>query len=308
MKHNVRMFLVLALGCGTLPEIDAPQEPRAAPSLAESVEVEQERLVREHSATRVDILVLDVRTHALLARAHLGSDGEVEIASTLKPLTVGAALHAGLDPTRRFAGENGQWSLGDFELQDHRPEESLNAEFVLVRSSNIGAAKIAEEVGGAHVGAFLRELGLGQDMDPERWATNEGLVLSTGIGFRDTPAALANAYTTLAAGGVDDTGRRVLSREHARRVRGMLRSATGADATGHRANVEGLRVAGKTGSSRLETGYGAWFAGMVPVDEPEIVVVVYAEVPEGYGASVAAPSFARIVDAWRATRAQGEGE
>lgn len=307
MKQSVLMFLVLALGCGTLPEIDAPQAPQGAPPLAAVVDAEQARLVREHDATRVDILVLDVDTRAVLAQTHVGPEGEVEIASTLKPLTLGAALNAGLDPARHFDGEGGQWRLGEFELQDHRAEESFDAELMIVRSSNIGAAKIAQEVGGARVGAFLRQLGLGQSINAERWSSNEGLVLSTGIGFRGTPAALADAYATLAADGWDGN-EQVLSAEHAGSVRGMLRSATEGDATGRRASVDGVNVAGKTGSSRLESGYGAWFAGMAPADDPKVVVVVYAEVPEGYGGSVSAPSFARIVEAWRATRAPDEGE
>ncbi|MFK7998987.1 MAG: penicillin-binding transpeptidase domain-containing protein [Polyangiales bacterium] len=305
MKHSSLMLLAAALGCGTLPEIDAPQE-LGAPSLAAAVQAEQARLIEEHDATRLDILVLDVATRAVLARAHVGAEGDVEIASTLKPLTLGAAMDAGLDPARQFDGEGGRWTLGEYELQDHHAEDSFDAQLMLVRSSNIGAAKIAQEVGSARVGAFLRKLGLGQDIEAERWASNEGLVLSTGIGFRGTPMELAGAYATLAADGWDG-GERVISAENAQSVRRMLRAATEGDGTGRRARIDGMNVAGKTGSSRLEAGYGAWFAGMAPADHPEIVVVVYAEVPEGYGGSVSAPSFARIASAWT-TRAQDEGE
>lgn len=308
MNHSHLLSLVLTLGCAGLPETQISETPVNTTALADRVESEQGQLVEEHAATRVDILVLDVETRALLARGHFGPDGEVDLASTLKPLTIGAALDAGLDPTRRFGGEEGLWTIGGLELQDHRAEESFDAEFALVRSSNIGTAKITEEVGGVRVGAFLRRLGLGENIDAERWASNEGLVLSAGIGFYGTPMALADAYTTLAAGGLDEAGEQVLSVEHALKVRQMLHSATQGDGTGRRASIEGLSVAGKTGSSQLETGYGAWFAGMAPAEDPEIVVVVYAEVPSGYGGSVAAPVFARIVDTWRTTRAQDEAE
>lgn len=305
MKPSSLMLLAALIGCGTLPDIDAPQ-PRSAPALAAVVESEQARLIDEHHASRVDILVLDVASRSVLARAHVGADGEVEIASTLKPLTLGAAMDAGLDPAQQFDGEGGHWTLGEFELRDHRAEESFDGELMLVRSSNIGAAKIAQEVGGARVGAFLRKLGLGQSIDAERWASDEGLVLSTGIGFRGTPEALAEAYVTLAADGWDGE-EQVLPAEDARSLRRMLRAATLGDATGRRARVAGMDVAGKTGSSRLDDGYGAWFAGMAPADNPEIVVVVYAEVPEGYGGSVSAPSFARIAHAW-STRERDEEE
>lgn len=305
MKPSSLLLLAALIGCGTLPEVDATQ-PHSAPSLSAVVEAEQARLLDEHHASRVDILVLDVVRRSVLARAHVGQDGEVEIASTLKPLTVGAAMDAGLDPTRRFDGEGGRWTLGDFELQDHRAEESFDAELMLVRSSNIGAAKIAQEIGGARVGAFLRKLGLGQSIEAERWASDEGLVLSTGIGFRGTPEALAEAYVTLAADGWNGE-EHVLAADDAQSLRRMLRAATEGDATGRRARVDGVEVAGKTGSSRLDDGYGAWFAGMAPADNPEVVVVVYAEVAEGYGGSVSAPSFARIVHAW-STRERDEEE
>jgi penicillin-binding protein 2 len=93
--------------------------------------------------------------------------------------------------------------------------------------------------------------------------------------------------------------------------------------TGSRARVEGLRVAGKTGTSqvvRLDRTEGldegeipmryrdhAWFAAFAPSDEPEIAVAVFVEHGQ-HGSSAAAPVAQRILAAWHAKRAGSESE
>jgi len=151
---------------------------------------------------------------------------------------------------------------------------------------------------------------------------------SFGQGFAITPLQMALAVSVLANGGrlmrpmlvhsvLDDTAteayrfkpmveREVLSPEVARKVRLMMEQTVvrgGAEL----AAIEGYRVAGKTGTSQvgradgrgyLKGVYDASFVGIVPVDKPEVVIVVVVFRPRGefFGGKVAAPVFARIAE------------
>ena len=85
----------------------------------------------------------------------------------------------------------------------------------------------------------------------------------------------------------------------------MLESVVEPGGTGERARVAGYRVAGKTGTSWKHTASGyredkyyAFFAGMAPASNPEVVVVVMIDEPSGdkyYGGEVAAPAFSAIM-------------
>ena len=61
---------------------------------------------------------------------------------------------------------------------------------------------------------------------------------------------------------------------------------------------KGLRVAGKTGTSRADGGpwTHGWFAGFAPADNPQVAVVVFLE--RGTGPADAAPLAAQILQAW----------
>lgn len=86
----------------------------------------------------------------------------------------------------------------------------------------------------------------------------------------------------------------------------MLESVTGEGGTARGARIEGYRVAGKTGTARVvgPQGYDdkrhvALFAGMVPVDHPEIVMVVIIHEPsrgQSGGGAVAAPVFSKVAE------------
>jgi cell division protein FtsI (penicillin-binding protein 3) len=76
----------------------------------------------------------------------------------------------------------------------------------------------------------------------------------------------------------------------------MLENAvSGERSTGRGAQVPGLRIAGKTGTSDAEHVLAS-FVGIVPATAPEYVVYVGVQDPagSGSGASVAAPAFARL--------------
>src|SRR5690606_22201234 len=87
-------------------------------------------------------------------------------------------------------------------------------------------------------------------------------------------------------------------------VRSMLEAAAGPDGA-KLAQVQGYRVAGKSGTARKivdgkysTTKYRSSFVGFAPASDPRIVVAVTLDEPQGgayYGGRVAAPVFSNIV-------------
>ena len=83
----------------------------------------------------------------------------------------------------------------------------------------------------------------------------------------------------------------------------MMETVVNEGGTGRKASVEGYRIAGKTGTARKATagGYGddytVFFAGIAPVSDPKIAMVVFVDEPGSenyYGGQVAAPVFAKV--------------
>src|SRR5690606_21498965 len=152
--------------------------------------------------------------------------------------------------------------------------------------------------------------------DPDTWRPVEQATMSYGYGLSVTTLQLARAYAALAAGGVlrpvslvavdePPEGSRVVSARTAAQVLEMMEAVVGPEGTGRRAAVDNYRIAGKTGTAwKAAAGgyskdrYTAWFAGVAPVSDPRLVVVVMIDEPKGgsyYGGDVAAPVFSRIV-------------
>ena len=99
-------------------------------------------------------------------------------------------------------------------------------------------------------------------------------------------------------------GTKVMSPKTAIEMRTMLETVTEPGGTAIKAQSEGYRVGGKTGTAHklVGKGYGnkyrAYFAGLAPISAPRIVVAVMIDEPTGgshYGGDVAAPVFSTIV-------------
>mgnify|MGYP000663328616 CR=1 FL=1 len=128
---------------------------------------------------------------------------------------------------------------------------------------------------------------------------------------------LANAYATIANRGVKNNisleridelavGNRVLSEQTSQTLLLMLEQVTMPGGTATQANIPGYRVGGKTGTAHKlradrkgysSNEYRALFAGVAPVSDPRLAMIVVVENPQGryYGGLVAAPVFARIM-------------
>ena len=96
----------------------------------------------------------------------------------------------------------------------------------------------------------------------------------------------------------------MISAKTATEMRQMLETVTQPGGTAVKAQADGYRVGGKTGTAHkiVGKGYGnkylAYFAGIAPISEPRISVAVMIDEPTGgsyYGGDVAAPVFSTIV-------------
>ncbi|MDQ7010235.1 MAG: penicillin-binding transpeptidase domain-containing protein [Mariprofundaceae bacterium] len=254
-----------------------------------------------------------------------------EPGSALKPFTVAAALASGKwQPDSRVYCEKGQWHVAGHIIHDDHPEAWLDMPGLLAKSSNIGAAKLALDVGAKRMHRMLSEIGLGRRsniglsgespgiLPPiQRWGPIETANIAFGQGVAVTPLQLATAFCILANGGlyihpklIDGDNhqpvRRVLPEQVARQVMLMLEYATSPEGTGRHAVPAGYRVAGKTGTAQKADANGSYasdrftavFAGAVPADNPRLVIVVVVDEPQGsiYGGQVAAPIFRHIAE------------
>lgn len=254
-----------------------------------------------------------------------------EPGSTLKPLTVSAALESGkYTPSSLIDTGNGAMRVGNHTIRDSHSLGVINLETLIVKSSNVASAKIALSLPKETLPNFYKRVGFGQRTDlrfpgespgmilPERlWNTAEVATMSYGYGISTTLLQLAQSYAVLASGGMHypltiekretlPEGKRLLDEKIARDVLLMMEGVTKPGGTARQAAIAGYRVAGKTGTARkLRTDgkgysrseYRALFVGVAPVSDPRIVLAVVVENPVGqyYGGLVAAPIFAKVM-------------
>lgn len=305
--------------------------------------------VKQHRAAGGTFVLLDAKSGELLAMVNEPdfnpnnlSDREgdkfrnravtdtFEPGSTLKPFTVAMALERGaITPDSRVDTAPGTLQVGSHTVRDVHDYGLLTAARVIVKSSNVGVAKIALAQPVTALAETLARLGFGElsgsglpgEVDgrlPNRakWQPIEHATLAFGYGMAATPLQLARAYQALANDGVLlpvtirllDTapmGERVLRAITVRQMRAMLEAATGDEGTGGQARVPQYRVAGKTGTVHKNMGgryvtdrYLSIFAGMAPASDPRLVAVVVINDPRGgqhFGGQVAAPVFSKVM-------------
>jgi cell division protein FtsI (penicillin-binding protein 3) len=250
-----------------------------------------------------------------------------EPGSTMKPLTALTALEFGsVKPNTILNTSPGWMRLGGRRVSDPINRGKLSIEEVLVTSSNMGTAKLALSVPKEYLLDKFFDVGFaettGTDLigessgmmhDRSRWSKFELATLSFGYGLAITPMQLTRFYAALANGGIKRElsiikkdkpaeGERIFSKENSLAIVNMLESVV--DDHVPKATIDGYRVGGKTGTSfkAVAGGYGndyvGLFAGMAPISNPEIVVVVVINDPGGdlyHGGEVAAPVFSRVM-------------
>jgi len=281
-------------------------------------------------------VVLDVDTGEVMALASLpdfdpnlsdaqhspnvfnrATNGTYELGSTFKPLSVAAAIDAGV--VRDFSRE---WDatpvkMSGATIRDMKPKgETLNVAEALAYSSNTVTVRIADALGPERLRKAMIDLGMNRPTEIEldargapqwtsgKWSRLKNMTVSYGHGIAVTPLHLASAYAAMVNGGVlrpatlhrlrpDEVprGTRVFKASTSSRMRQLLRMIS-IYGTGRSADAPGYRIGGKTGSAEKAVvgGYArtaliSSFAAAFPMDRPRFVVVTVLDEPRGTLAS-----------------------
>ena len=252
-----------------------------------------------------------------------------EPGSTIKPLTVAIALEKGAVKPETNMVIGAKYLIGSKPITDSHPHGNLTVTEIIQKSSNIGTAKIAiNNLSAEEMWDFYTAVGFGQSpkigfpgavggtVHPfKKWMPTDQARIAFGYGISASLFQVAQAYTVFARDGelvpltIERSpkfkpGTRVLSAKTAIEIRTMLETVTEPGGTAIKAQAEGFRVGGKTGTAHklVGKGYGnkyrAYFAGLAPISAPRIVVAVMIDEPTvggHYGGEVAAPVFSTIM-------------
>lgn len=238
--------------------------------------------------------------------------GVYELGSVFKIFTIAQAMELGLVNANTIIDTKGPLVWGKFKIRDFRnygPE--LTTTDVIVKSSNVGTARIATMVGGVRQKEFLGSLGFleatpvemqeapsGVPLLPRQWSDISTMTISYGHGLSSSPLHLASGYASLLNGGtrVEPTlikqdraqsGARVVSPQVSTAAREMLRQVV-VRGTASFGEVPGYAVGGKTGTADKpkERGGGyyddkviATFASVFPANDPKYVLIVTLDEP-----------------------------
>ncbi len=262
--------------------------------------------------------------------------GVYEMGSVFKVFTVAGVLDTGLASMRSHYDASSPIHYASFTIDDfHGQHRSLSVPEVFIYSSNIGAAKMALDMGVDRHRAFLKKLGLMRRIPteigesaapiiPPHWQKLNTMTIAFGHGMSVTPLQLASSTVPLVNGGISVSptflprsreegmagGQRVLKRDTSTAMLKMMRLNV-LKGTAKRANAEGYRVGGKTGTAEKVVG-GRYstsalltsFLATFPTDAPEYVVLVMLDEPQRVAESSnqatagvnAAPTAGRIIE------------
>ena len=263
-----------------------------------------------------------------------------EPGSTVKPLTVLAALESGMyTPESEIDTHPGYLRIAGKTIEDPSNRGRITVSTALAKSSQVAISKMALAMPERAVFDAFQRAGFGDYTGCDLPGEEIGLLsagdlnkpigratLAYGYGVMATPMQIARAYLMLARDGIrtdltilrDDVRVRassqpVFARRDVEAVAEMMRGVLASGGTAPRAQPASYTAAGKTGTARKvnfgaydERAHVAFFAGFAPADEPRIVLVVVINEPRGAaigGGTVAAPVFGAVVE--RALRILG---
>lgn len=237
--------------------------------------------------------------------------GVYELGSVFKLFTVAQAMDLRLVNAITEIDTRGPLEWGRFRIRDFRNYgPSLRVVDVLVKSSNIGTARLVQMIGPQRQRDFLDRLGFleptsvemieapsGRPILPPNWGEIYAMTISYGHGLSSSPVHLAAGYATMVNGGTliqptllrqtgPQNGERVISEETSRAAREMLRQIV-VRGTASFGDVDGYAVGGKTGTAdkpRPQGGYYddrviATFASVFPAHDPAYVLIVTLDEP-----------------------------
>jgi len=280
------------------------------------VEKEIAAAVREYAPRKVTVILMRPQTGEILAmanRPHFDLNRRSDVApeqmknravadmmepgSTFKIVAAAAALNERkLGPGSTVFCENGSWNFGGTVLHDHRAFADLSVKDILIKSSNIGAAKLALSVGEQKFYEYIRRFGFGERTgielpgeiggllrSPQSWSKISITRLPMGHEIGVTPLQMTLAMAVIANGGklvmprivksISTAGgknvstlspmvvREVISPQTARQIGDALRGVVSDRGTAAAAAVPGFTIAGKTGTAQKVDAGGGYDKG-----------------------------------------------
>ncbi len=262
-----------------------------------------------------------------------------EPGSVFKIVTASAALQEGvIKETDMVNCEHGAYKVGNHILHDHEKLGTITFKEVIEQSSNIGTTKVAQRLGpqrvynyahhfrfGMRTGIDLPGEALGNLKSVRKWSKTSIGAIPIGQEVTVTAVQLLGAISAIANNGVymrpfvvkyvkdihdqiiKETKPQILDRvisvKTALRVKAILQGVV-EKGTGVKAQINGITVAGKTGTAQKVVGgtyshgqFYATFVGFAPVDKPRLAAVVVFDEPHPayYGGTVAAPVFSEVI-------------
>jgi len=274
-----------------------------------------EQAVKEHRGKSGMALVMQPATGELLAVAHYpefnpNNYGDFsrsryrnravidtfEPGSIMKVITVASAMERGMSATKIINCENGKYRVGGTVIHDTHPYDYLTPGRIIKVSSNIGAAKIGQDIGPKAMHYYLNAFGFGKKtgiscpaesagviLPLHRWTSIDAVAMSFGQGMSVTALQLVSAVSAIANGGklmkpllvkkvLSNSGeiiqannpcvvRQVISANTAETVKRMMARVVQEEGTGTKAAIPGYRVCGKTSTAqkvaRNKKGYSS---------------------------------------------------
>jgi len=261
-----------------------------------------------------------------------------EPGSVVKPFVAAAVLAAdAVRPGERFDCRDRGISVAGHWIRDHADPGLYTIDEIIIHSANAGIIEAAERVSeerlwqafdafgfGRRTGVIFPAEARGLLPETRTWSNMSRAGFALGQELIVSPLQMAMAYAAIGNGGwllkpqlvtpesdpgaaADQGARtRILDDALAGRLCSMLERVV-RDGTGKLAAVPGYRTGGKTGTAQRAVGgsfdddhHIAWFAGLMPMPEPRIAVVVAVEDPvevDFWASAVAAPVFSEIAEA-----------
>ncbi|PYI89447.1 MAG: penicillin-binding protein 2 [Verrucomicrobia bacterium] len=285
-------------------------------NLQNIVENEIDAAVREFNPQKATIILMRPQTGEILAMANrpdfdLNQRNTarpeqmknraiidmMEPGSTFKIVTAAAALNEKkVRPDTTIFCENGRWNFGGRPLHDHKSYGELSVQDILVKSSNIGAAKLALSVGDQKFYEYIRRFGFGERTGvelpgeisgvirpPQSWSKISITRIPMGHEVGVTPLQMTVAMATIANGGklitprivksvtaadgktitefTPQQVRQVISPQTSQQLSNALRGVVSDRGTAAAAAVAGFTIAGKTGTAQKVDPHGGYEHG-----------------------------------------------
>jgi cell division protein FtsI/penicillin-binding protein 2 len=264
-----------------------------------------------------------------------------EPGSTFKVVTAAASLQEKIEDRNSIIQTyGGEYNVDGIKLRDDHKSSSMTFQQVIEQSSNIGVSQVAVKLGPERFYKYARDFGFGISTGIDLPGEVKGILKrpveyspvslrfnSIGYEVLVTALQMTNAYACVANDGVlmqpyiikremapdgtlireyqPEIIRNVISNTTAKTLTELLIGVV-ERGTGTAAKIDGIKIAGKTGTSqKLVNGqyskqnYNASFVGFFPADDPQIIVSVILDAPRSgsyYGGAVSAPIFKKIAE------------